>query len=112
MRKFLFASALVMFLTSPAWAQDAEFEDIIGRWCVDNGNYNIFTSNKLTVIFPDGEKRVLIIGKVDTDGDRIHIEWNDNTFTAYELSANKRTLIQLPAETADKSFPRRVLKRC
>jgi len=110
MRKFLFASAIAMLLANSAWA--VEFEDIMGRWCVDNGNYNDFSQSKLTVIFPDGNKRILRIGKVEVNGDKILIEWADNTYTQYKLYPNKRTLIQLPANTPEKSTPRRVLKRC
>lgn len=98
MRKLLFALVIVTFEPNMTLAADAALEDIIGRWCVaDSGNTNTFTKSELIVKFPSGQNRTLKIKKVTVHGDEIDIEWfPPYVGTSYELSDNKRTLVQLP----------------
>jgi hypothetical protein len=114
MRRFLLA-LIITATANTAMAADVAIDDIIGRWCVsDSGNTNTFTRTKLFVESPKGWKRTLEIAKIEAKSNQINIYWslkkaNDNT--VYELSADKRTLVQLP-NTAGDMGPRRELHRC
>ena len=119
MRKLLLALVIVAFGPNMALAADVAFEDIIGRWCVaDSGSTNTFTESELLVTFPSGATRTLKIKKVTVDGKKIHIEWFPPYIgTGYELSDNKRTLVQLPnidqnGKPIGDQGPRRELHRC
>lgn len=125
MRKYLFALTIVVAVlgSSSTFAADVAVDDIIGRWCVDNGNQNVFTRTQLTVIFPNNSQSIFKIEKIDAKGARLYVQWERKSvvaagsrdwgknITGYELSADKRILIQLPGETGDKG-PRRQLRRC
>src|SRR5579859_1155257 len=55
-----------------------------------------------------------LIDKVESDGNRIEVFWKParpGNSTAFELSGNKRDLVQQPQSEGDKG-PRRVFHRC
>jgi hypothetical protein len=119
MLKRLFA--LVIFAAGPnaALAANVALEDILGRWCVSgSGNFNTFTRAQLLVQFPNGQNKALKIARVEVNENTIKVYWAyPYVSTAYELSDDKRTLVQLPNvdETGkpigDKG-PSRELHRC
>jgi len=116
MRKFLAITA--MFATaSSASSADLSIADMLGRWCqvAPDNSTNIFSPNDLTVLFPDGQKRVLRIAEIRPRGQQIQIWWlglsDEYNGTWYEMSDDRRTLIQLPNTAGDKG-PRREFKRC
>ena len=119
MRKYLLALAIVAAWSNTAAADEVALYDILGRWCVaDLGNFNTFSTTQLLVQFPNGNSKTLFIQNVKIDGSRIYIYWKlPYISTGYELSNDKRTLIQLPNvdETGkpigDKG-PRLELHRC
>jgi hypothetical protein len=118
MRKFL--AALVIAASTSALAADLAIDDILGTWCVDNGNKNVFTRNAMTVVFPNGGKRVLKIEKISVENNLLGVLWTKETasaagmkgrYTEYDLSADKRTLAQV-ANTGGDMGRRYELKRC
>ncbi len=119
MRKILLVLAFVTAWATTAAADKVAFDDILGRWCVANlGNFNTFSRTKLLVQFPNGSSKTLFIAKVIIDGNSIDISWKPPYVgTGYELSNDKRTLIQLPnvdetgKPVGDKG-PRLELHRC
>jgi hypothetical protein len=113
MRKFLLASVFVIAGSYPALAADVAFEDIIGRWCLSESTDNItFTRTESLVSFADGRNKTLTIEKVEVEKNAIHIYWAPHLgATIYELSDDRRTLVQLP-NTAGDMGPRRQLRRC
>ncbi|MGD1015001.1 MAG: hypothetical protein ABR863_00970 [Roseiarcus sp.] len=119
MRKYLLALAIVAAWSNTAAADEVALDDILGRWCVaDLGNFNTFSRTQLLVQFPNGSSKTLFIANVKVDGSDIYIAWKPPyVSTGYELSQDKRTLIQLPNvdETGkpigDKG-PRLELRRC
>ena len=124
MGKFLFILAIIVAGFGSAFAGALAIEDINGNWCLANGNTNVFTQAQLTVLFPNGSKRVLKIEKIKVEGDRLNIYWSREStiaagkkyyeggnYTSYKLSADKRTLVQLQTEGGDNG-PRYELKRC
>lgn len=118
MRIAIAAVFMLMAVSSPACAADTKLADILGRWCLPNGNTNTFTSGALTVVFPDGRQRVLQIERTsqDPNGD-LNVLWAErqadgSTYnTAYRLSADKRVLIQV-ANTSGDMGPERQMRRC
>jgi hypothetical protein len=118
MCKFLLALAIAVVGSNAALA-DVAIEDILGRWCVaDSGNFNTFSRAHLLVESPKGWKRTLVIANIKVEGNNIHFDWKPPYVGSnYELSDDKRTLVQLPNvdETGkpigDKG-PRRELHRC
>jgi hypothetical protein len=114
MRKFLLASAVLVAGSNGAWATDVAFDDILGRWCVVGlGNSNTFSRTKLLVHFPNGNDRTLEILKTEINGNRIRIWWTykPDANTVYEISGDRRTLVQLPNTSGDMG-PRLELRRC
>jgi hypothetical protein len=90
------------------------FDDILGRWCVVGlGNSNTFAKTKLLVQFPNGNNRALEILKTEINGNRIRIWWTykPDANTVYEISGDRRTLVQLPNTSGDMG-PRLELHRC
>ena len=113
MRKFLLASVFVIAGSHAALASGVAFEDIIGRWCLSDSTDNItFTKTESLVRFADGRNKTLTIEKVEVEKNTIHIYWAPHLgATLYELSDDRRTLVQLP-NTAGDMGPRRQLRRC
>jgi hypothetical protein len=118
MRKFLIA--LVMGASTSALAADLVIDDILGTWCVDNGNKNVFTRTGMTVVFPNGSEKIWKIEKFGSENNQFEVWWTNESAraagskgdsTRYELSDNKRTLVQLPQVDGDKG-PRMELRRC
>jgi hypothetical protein len=127
MRKVLLAAFLVAAGSGMALAgadQDAagssnssghlRFEDIAGRWCLTGGGVNTFSRTQLQVQFPNGGSRTLQVEKMEFENNRINIHWApkgalNNTW--YELSTDRKTLVQLPNTSGDMG-PRRELRRC
>jgi hypothetical protein len=112
-RKFLLASVFVIAGSHPALASDVAFEDIIGRWCLSESADNItFTKTQSLVRFADGRNKTLTIEKIEVEKNAIHVYWAPHLgATIYELSDDRRTLVQLP-NTAGDMGPRRQLRRC
>jgi hypothetical protein len=127
MRKLLLAVFLVAAGSGMALAgtdQDAagsgnapgrvRFEDFAGRWCVTGAGINTFSKTQLLVEFPDGRTRTLQVEKMEFEGNRINIHWapkGSQNNTWYELSDDKKLLVQLPNTSGDMG-PRRELRRC
>jgi len=112
-RKFLLASVMVVVAgPNGALATDVAFDDIVGRWCVAGpGNFNTFSKTELLVQFPNGNSRKLGIFRTEVHGGRIDVFWTATSETIYEISNDRRTLIQLPNTSGDMG-PRRELHRC
>jgi hypothetical protein len=114
MRKFLTAAMIVVAGSNGAWATNAAFDDILGRWCVvGRGNFNTFSRDQLLVQFPNGSSRTLGILRTEVNGNRIHIYWTikANADTVYDISDDRRILIQVPNSSGDMG-PRLELHRC
>src|SRR5271169_5803919 len=121
MRKFLFALVIIATGSNATLAADVAIEDILGRWCVsDSGNFNTFSQTQLLVESPKGWKRTFGISKIEVNKDQITFYWTpykSGSSTAYKLSDDKRTLIQLPnvdenGKAIGDKGPRRELHRC
>jgi hypothetical protein len=113
MRPFLFALAIVT-LTSCGASADVAIDDLLGRWCQADGVTYTFTRTELNVGFTNGSKRTLKIAKTEVDKNQINVMWipvkpDNNTW--YELTADRRLLIQLANTTGDRG-PRREFRRC
>jgi len=98
-----------------AAARDITIGDIVGRWCGDQLSYTfsrtdmIVTTNKELKHPPHW-----LIDKVEPNGNQIVVFWKParpGNSTGFELSGNKRTLVQQPQSEGDKG-PRRVFHRC
>jgi len=114
MRKFLLASLMIVAGSNAVTAADVAFKDIVGRWCSDSGNVVTFSKGQLLVHFKDGQSRVLKIANVEVNDNRLNIHWvpvKALNNTVYDLSGDKRTLVQLPNTGGDMG-PRRELHRC
>ena len=107
--------AMVALTSHTAAARDITIGDIVGRWCGDRLTYTfsrtdmIVTTNKEITHPPHW-----LIDKVEADGNLIVVHWKparDGNSTGFELSGNKRTLVQQPQTEGDKG-PRRVFHRC
>jgi hypothetical protein len=114
MRLFLFALAIVTLISRAASAADVAMDDLLGRWCQSDGMTYTFTRSELNVGFTNGTKRTLKIAKIEVDKSQINIMWmpvklDNNTW--YELTADRRLLIQLANTTGDHG-PRREFRRC
>lgn len=115
---FLAAAFGCAFLCSQvARAEDVELADIKGRWCSDTSDYT-FSSTQLHVVLHSGKTpkhgNYLKIAGTDVNGDRITVKWKPEkpgNSTEFELSKNRRELVQLPQSEGDKG-PRRVFHRC
>jgi hypothetical protein len=125
MLKRLLVLAIITAAPQAAFAGSIAFEDILGRWCVsDSGNYNTFSRSQILVESPEGWKRTWPIARVEVRENKyLDIYWkagkdkNSAGVTSYELSADKRLLLQLPnvddngRPVGDKG-PLRQLRRC
>jgi hypothetical protein len=113
MRKFLLASVFVIAGSHSASASDVAFQDIIGRWCLSDSADNItFAKTESVVRFVDGRSKTLKIEKVEVNKNTLAVYWTaTGGATVYELSDDRRTLVQLP-NTAGDMGPRRQLRRC
>jgi hypothetical protein len=90
-------------------------DDLLGRWCVTgSGNFNIFSKTQLLVQFPNGTSRTLEISRTEVNGNHINVYWAGKggaNNTIYDISDDRRTLVQVPNTTGDLG-PRRELHRC
>jgi hypothetical protein len=124
MRKLLLALAMTALTYDTSAAANLEIDDLLGRWCGDVANYT-FSRTQLSVVRLDGKKLakgpVLTIAKTEGRADQIDVYWlpvkKADNFTRFELSTNKRLLIQLPnADEDGKAIgdkgPRREFRRC
>ena len=123
MRKLLLALAIAASAYDTSAAANLEIDDILGRWCGDIANYT-FSRTQLSVVRFDGKKLtngpVLKIAKTDGRPDQIDVHWvplKAVHFTRFELSADKRLLIQLPnvdeeGKAIGDKGPRREFRRC
>jgi hypothetical protein len=124
MRKLLLALAIAALAYGTSAAANLEIDDILGRWCGDVGNYT-FSRAQLSVARLDGKKLtngpVLKIAKTEGRADQIDVHWlplkKEGNLTRFELSADKRLLIQLPNVNEDGKAigdkgPRREFRRC
>jgi hypothetical protein len=123
MRKLLLALAMTALTYDTSAAANLEIDDILGRWCGDVGNYT-FSRTQLSVTRLDGKKPingpVLKIAKTEGRPDQIDVYWlplKADNFTRFELSTDKRLLIQLPNVDEDGKAigdkgPRREFRRC
>jgi hypothetical protein len=123
MRKLLLALAIAALAYDTSAAANLEIDDVLGHWCGDVANYT-FSRTKLSVARLDGKKLingpVLKIAKTEGRADQIDVHWlpvrSDNV-TRFELSTDKRLLIQLPNVNEDGKAigdkgPRREFHRC
>jgi hypothetical protein len=104
-------------------ASAVEIDELVGHWCGGKQRLDsVFTPTDLAVIRYDGEGSkhgpVLKIAKVESGPDRfpdrIRTYWTPfepGKFTSFELSTNKRQLIQIPNSGGDNGA-RRVFTRC
>jgi hypothetical protein len=112
MRKLLLAIVIVVAGSNGAMATDATFDDILGRWCVAGlGNFNTFSKTELLVQFANGGSRKLAIFRTEVTGNRIHILWTATRDTYYDISDDRRTLVQVRNTSGDMG-PRLELHRC
>jgi hypothetical protein len=113
MLKLFLASVIIVAGSNRVLASDVTFEDIVGRWCV-SGIFDTFSKTQLLVQFPDGQNKTLEIANIEIKKNQINIHWapfKPLNNTVYELSHDKRTLVQLPNTGGDRG-PRRELHRC
>ena len=101
----------------PVAAADVELNDLLGRWCGEASNY-VFSHTQLAVELHSGGRPkhgpVLKISSATGKGAHITIEWKPvkpGNSTGFELSENRRELVQVPQTKGDKG-PRRVFHRC
>jgi hypothetical protein len=108
-----------LFAFSPQWvlAKDIELADILGRWCGDTSTY-VFSRSELSVTLFSGRTPkhgpVLKIAGVESKGSHINVQWKPEkpgNSTDFELSDNRRELVQIQQTKGDKG-PRRVFHRC
>jgi hypothetical protein len=115
MRRFLLASVIVFAASNGAWATDAVFEDILGRgWVAGSDNFATFFSRDEMLVQPaNGNSRTLKILRTEVTGNRIRIYWTfkANADTVYDISDDRRTLVQVPNSSGDMG-PRLELHRC
>jgi hypothetical protein len=105
-------------LSSPsALAGDVELADILGRWCGDTSTYT-FSRTQLSVTLTSGKTPkhgpTLKIAGVTPKGSHINVQWKPEkpgNSTDFELSDNRRELVQIQQTKGDKG-PRRVFHRC
>lgn len=115
--KVVLGVAVAALLSHAAAARDITIGDIVGRWCGDQINYTFSRTDM--IVTPLGNRNLThpphwVIDKVEANGNRIVVFWKpvrDGNSTAFELSGNKRTLVQQPQSEGDKG-PRRVFHRC
>jgi hypothetical protein len=115
--KFHFALIIITLAPWSAAAADLSINDLIGRWCGSESNYT-FTPTQLFVVRLDGKNLkngpVLKIAKVEGNANEIQVMWSPlkpGNSTSFELTADKRQLIQVPETKGDKG-PRREFRRC
>jgi hypothetical protein len=123
MRKLLLALAIAALSYDTSAAANLEIDDILGRWCGDVGKYT-FSRTQLSVARLDRKKLtngpVLKIAKTEGRSDQLDVYWvplKADNFTRFELSTDKRLLIQLPNVNEDGKAigdkgPRREFRRC
>jgi len=117
MAKTALGVAMAMLISHAAAARDISIGDIVGRWCGDRSNYTFSRSDM--IVTPKGGAKLThpphwLIDKVESDGNRIEVFWKParpGNSTAFELSGNKRDLVQQPQSEGDKG-PRRAFHRC
>lgn len=115
--KTMLGVTLGALMSHNAAARDITIGDIVGRWCGDQLIYTFSRTDM--VVTPLGNKDLKhpphwLIDKVGTNGNRILVYWKparDGNNTGFELSGDKRTLVQQPQTEGDKG-PRRVFHRC
>ena len=123
MRKLLLALAMTALTYDMSAAAKLELADIVGHWCGDVANYT-FSRTQLSVARLDRKKLingpVLKIAKTEGRADQIDVHWlpvKADNVTRFELSTDKRLLIQLPNVNEDGKAigdkgPRREFRRC
>jgi hypothetical protein len=115
--KMVLGVAMAALMSHAVAARNITIGDIVGRWCGEQSNYT-FSRTDMTVTAV-GSTRLThpphwLIDKVEANGNRIEVFWKParpGNSTAFELTGNKRTLIQQPQTEGDKG-PRRVFHRC
>jgi hypothetical protein len=115
--KMLLGLGTAALMSQAAMARDVTIGDLVGRWCGDKTNYT-FSRTDMTVT-PLGSSQLTHpphwqIDKVEAKDKQIQVFWKParpGNSTAFELSSDKRTLIQLPQTEGDKG-PRRVFHHC
>lgn len=115
--KTVLGVALAALISHAAVARDIAIGDIVGRWCGDRINYTFSRTDMLVTVLDNRDLKHQphwLIDKVEAKGNRIEVFWKPagpGNSTAFELSGNKRTLVQQPQTEGDKG-PRRVFHRC
>jgi len=113
----LLGMGIAALMSQAAAARNITIGDIVGRWCGDHSNYTFSRTDM--VVTPVGSWQLThaphwVIDKVEANGNQIEVFWRParaGNSTAFELSGDKRTLIQQPQTAGDKG-PRRVFHRC
>jgi hypothetical protein len=115
--KMLLGVGLAALISQAAAAKDITIGDIVGRWCGEHSNYTFSRTDM--VVTPVGNWQLThaphwVIDKVETTGNQIEVFWKParaGNSTAFELSGDRRTLVQQPQTEGDKG-PRRAFHRC
>jgi hypothetical protein len=108
---------MAALLSHAAAARDIGIGDIVGRWCGDKLNYTFSRTDMVVTVLDNRDLKHpphWFIDKVEAGGNRITVYWKPagpGNSTGFELSGNKRTLVQQPQSEGDKG-PRRVFHRC
>jgi hypothetical protein len=106
----IFLTVALSFLL-PRESEAETADDLLGRWCNDvNHSTYTFTSNKLVVRFNDGEKKVLVVQKIDAGTGWINVIWENSTNTIF-IDFKDSTMKQV-ANTAGDMGPERLFHRC
>ncbi len=113
----IIAAGLFAVSPSSALAANVELADLLGRWCGDTSTY-VFSRTQLSVTLTSGKTPkhgpMLKIAGVTPKGPHINIQWKPGKpgiSTDFELSDNRRELVQIQQMKGDKG-PRRVFHRC
>jgi hypothetical protein len=115
--KTVLGVAMAVLMSHAAAARDITIADIVGRWCGDRINYTFSRTDMIVTVLDNRDLKHQPhwgIDKVEATGNRIEVFWKPakpGNSTAFELSGNKRTLVQQPQSEGDKG-PRRVFHRC
>ena len=115
--KMVLGVAMVTLVSHEAAARNITIGDIVGRWCGDKLTYTFSRTDMIVRVLDNRDLKHpphWLIDKVEADGNRITMFWKPAgpaNSTGFELSGNKRTLIQQPQSEGDKG-PRRVFHRC
>jgi hypothetical protein len=113
----MIAAGFFVLSSGSTLAAEVKLADILGRWCGDTSTYT-FSRSELSVTLHSGKTPkhgpVLKIAGSTSKGSHINLQWKPEkpgNSTDFELSDNRRELVQIQQTKGDKG-PRRVFHRC